>query len=151
MTTNGMVFCCGCGGQIHSTALTCPQCGAPQQALGSVEPRVMVDNGVVWVLAFAPLIGYFFEYIVAYVVSDSEFQAEMAMQESSYWFITLLLNVGLSFLDEKRLEKAGCDTNKFKGMVWLVPVYLYQRAQALHHSLAYFITWLVCFALIMFA
>src|SRR5690242_9215362 len=26
----GMVFCRGCGKQIHSSAPTCPQCGAPQ-------------------------------------------------------------------------------------------------------------------------
>lgn len=26
----GMVFCRGCGKEIHSTAPTCPQCGAPQ-------------------------------------------------------------------------------------------------------------------------
>ncbi|MFO1353881.1 MAG: hypothetical protein U1E88_05305 [Acinetobacter sp.] len=34
---------------------------------------------------------------------------------------------------------------KFKGMVWLVPVYLFQRAKALDQSLAYFIVWIVCF------
>ena len=26
----GMVFCRGCGKEIHETAITCPQCGAPQ-------------------------------------------------------------------------------------------------------------------------
>jgi hypothetical protein len=28
-----MVFCRGCGGQIHVTAHTCPSCGAPQQVV----------------------------------------------------------------------------------------------------------------------
>ncbi|WEN14695.1 NINE protein [Rhodanobacter sp. AS-Z3] len=32
----GMVFCRGCGKEIHSTAVTCPQCGAPQ---GNVVPQ----------------------------------------------------------------------------------------------------------------
>jgi hypothetical protein len=27
---SGMVFCRGCGKQIHSSAKTCPHCGAPQ-------------------------------------------------------------------------------------------------------------------------
>jgi uncharacterized membrane protein YhaH (DUF805 family) len=27
---SGMVFCRGCGGEIHSTAPLCPKCGAPQ-------------------------------------------------------------------------------------------------------------------------
>lgn len=149
---SGMVFCRGCGAQIHATAPSCPQCGALQQkASEATQPGAAVDNGVVWVLAFAPLIGYLLEYVVAYLVNSNEWRAEAAMQGGSYWYITLLLNIGLSFLDEKRLEKAGCDTSKFKGMVWLVPVYLYQRAQALHHNLAYFITWVVCFVLILFA
>lgn len=149
---NGMVFCRGCGGQIHSTAASCPQCGALQgDVVELAQPGVVVDNGVVWVLAFAPLIGYLLEYIVAYAVNGNEWQAELAMQGKSYWFVTLLLNIGLSLLDEKRLDKSGCDTSKFKGMVWLVPVYLYQRARALRHSLAYFVTWVVCFVLIMFA
>ena len=26
----GMVFCRGCGKEIHETAITCPSCGAPQ-------------------------------------------------------------------------------------------------------------------------
>lgn len=28
----GMMFCHGCGNQIHSTAPACPQCGAPQRS-----------------------------------------------------------------------------------------------------------------------
>jgi hypothetical protein len=27
----GMVFCRGCGKELHETAITCPQCGAPQR------------------------------------------------------------------------------------------------------------------------
>jgi uncharacterized membrane protein YvbJ len=32
----GMVFCRGCGKELHETAPTCPQCGAPQGNLNSV-------------------------------------------------------------------------------------------------------------------
>ena len=34
-------------------------------------------------------------------------------------------------------------------MVWLIPVYLYQRAKVLNQNLAYFIVWIVCFALML--
>ena len=34
----GMVFCRGCGKQIHETAVTCPKCGAPQGGPAGVTP-----------------------------------------------------------------------------------------------------------------
>ncbi|WP_147694705.1 DUF4339 domain-containing protein [Vogesella mureinivorans] len=108
-----------------------------------------ISNTIVWILAFAPLIGYFIEWFVAGVIySENQFAAEIAMANGKYWFITLALNIILSLADEKHLKNAGHNTEKFKGWVWLVPVYLYQRAQATKQSLAYFITWIVCFILI---
>lgn len=106
-----------------------------------------IGNGVVWTLAFAPLIGYILESVFAYAVNNSDSAADAAMSDSKYWFITLALNVGLSYFDEGRLNRAGYDTGKFKAMAWLVPVYLYKRAKALNQSLGYFIVWMVCFIL----
>lgn len=106
-----------------------------------------VNNTIIWVLAFAPLIGLFLEAVFAFTVNGSDGAAEAAMDNSKYWFITLALNIGLSYLDENRLRRAGWDTRRFKGMTWLVPVYLYKRAKALNQHLAYFIVWLVCFAI----
>jgi hypothetical protein len=91
-----------------------------------------INNTVVWVLAFAPIIGFVFEKAVVGIP-----------------FITLILNIALSYLDEKRLRKAGHNTDKFKGWIWLVPVYLYQRAKILNQNLAYFIVWIVCFVLVL--
>ena len=85
---------------------------------------------------------------MAYMVHSSEYRAEQAVASGHFIFITLILNIALSFLDEKRLKKAGTDTSTFGGWVWLVPVYLYQRSQALKQNLAYFIVWVVCFLLI---
>lgn len=34
-----MVYCRGCGQQIHETAIQCPKCGAPQAMLESKVPR----------------------------------------------------------------------------------------------------------------
>ena len=73
------------------------------------------------------------------------------MANSKYWFVTLGLNIALAFFDEKRLKNAGHNTDKFKGWVWLVPVYLYQRAKATKQNLAYFIVWIVCFVLVLFS
>ncbi|KZZ29387.1 hypothetical protein A3754_22835 [Alcanivorax sp. HI0083] len=96
------------------------------------------------------MIGLILESIVAGVAYDgNEYRIEQALSNAEFWYITLALNIALSFWDEKRLEQSGIDTSKFKGITWLIPVYLYQRAQALKHNLAYFIVWLVCFALML--
>lgn len=107
-----------------------------------------IDNTLIWVLAFAPIIGLFLEYVVAGAqYGGNEYLVALAVKSNKYWFITLALNIGLAFFDEKRLKKAGHNTDKFKGWVWLVPVYLYQRAKATKQNLAYFIVWMVCLVL----
>ena len=111
-----------------------------------------VNNTIVWVLAFAPLIGLFLEsFVAAIAYGGNEYRWERAMANSEFWYITLILNVALSYGDEKKLEKSGIDTDKFKGMVWLVPVYLYQRAKALGQNMAYFAVWIVCFLVMLAA
>ena len=37
---SGMVFCRGCGKEIHETALTCPHCGAPQRGVHPGKSKV---------------------------------------------------------------------------------------------------------------
>ncbi|RUS67247.1 hypothetical protein CUZ56_01190 [Saezia sanguinis] len=119
-----------------------------------------VNNTWIWILAFAPLIGYTLEWFVAGAVAGFKYQgqsylveahAERAMQQNSYWYITIILNLALSFWDERKLKLAGIDTTRFKGWVWLIPVYMYQRAYALKQNLAYFIVWLICFVIILLA
>ncbi len=113
-------------------------------------PGGRVKNTVVWILALAPLVGYFLEWLVAGAVHEgNEFAAHIAMGEKRYWFVTVGLNLFLSVLDERRLRKAGHDTEDFKGWVWLVPVYLYQRAKATRQNLAYFMVWIACFAVVL--
>lgn len=121
--------------------------------LGKVVPPPIsgkhVNNTIVWVLAFAPLIGFLFEVFVSFMIDGSGDAGAAAIDNDKYWYITLALNIGLSYFDEKRLGQAGWDTSKFKGMTWLVPVYLFKRAKVLNQSLAYFIVWLACFAISM--
>lgn len=94
-----------------------------------------VSNGLVWTLAFAPLIGEFIAGLFAGATHSSI---------NKFWWVTLALNIGLSLLDERKLKAAGHDTKKMGG-AWIVPVYLYKRSQVLKHNLAYFIVWVACF------
>ena len=100
-----------------------------------------VDNTIIWVLAFAPLIG---------VILEGFFSGLTGIPETALWFITLMLNVILGYADEKKLKAAGHDTSKM-GAAWLVPVYLFKRAKILKHNYAYFIVWCVLFGLLLIA
>lgn len=108
-----------------------------------------INNTVVWFLAFAPLIGYFLEFFIAGAIHGSEWKAEQEVSNGTYFYITLILNIGLSYYDEKSLTKAGHNTDKFKGMTWLVPVYLFQRAKNLNQNMSYFAVWTILFILIL--
>lgn len=108
-----------------------------------------VNNTIIWVLAFAPFIGYLLEYFLAGMLNGNRRLADLAMESSKYWYVTLALNIGLSYYDEHKLKLAGHDTSKFKGLAFIVPVYLYQRAQALKQNLAYFIVWIACFVVVL--
>ena len=96
-----------------------------------------VKNNVIWVLAFAPIIGSFSQSLLSFLTGISI---------ETFWFVTLILNVLLCSLDEKKLKAAGHDTSEM-GFFWLVPVYLFKRAKVLNQNFAYFIVWCVCFGL----
>ena len=115
---------------LSSTEFAAAFADTPPPLSGSAIP-----NGLVWTLAFAPLIGAFLGGLLA---------GMMRMSPNSFWWVTLVLNIGLSLADEKRLKAAGHDTVKM-GAAWIVPVYLYKRAQVLSQSLSYFYAWVICF------
>lgn len=121
---------------LHQTPLASSFADEPPPLTGAAIP-----NGLVWVLAFAPLIGEFTAGLIAGITNTDI---------DSYWWVTLALNIVLSLMDERRLKAAGHDTKKMGG-AWLVPVYLYKRSRVLKHNLAYFIVWVVCFVLIVAA
>lgn len=100
-----------------------------------------VNNTIVWILAFAPIIGINIEsFLVALFHS----------QTNTFWMITIALNIVLSLLDERKLNAAGHNTRALGlGSAWLVPVYLFKRAKALKQNLAYFIVWVVSFCFIL--
>lgn len=116
-------------------------------------PASKVSNVLVWILALAPIIGLLLEAMIGGAMAPSDDMAELAgaiaVKSGQYWWVTLLLNIGLSILDERRLKKAGIDTSAFGKLVFIVPVYLFKRAKTLGHSPAYFWTWIGMFALSM--
>ncbi|WP_151996107.1 DUF4339 domain-containing protein [Buttiauxella massiliensis] len=106
-------------------------------------PGHRIPGGVVWTLAFAPFIGYALELWTAGLSGMGFEEAYDAVSGGQYWFITLLLNISLGYLDERRLRKAGVDTTAFGKLAWLVPFYLWRRAKSLGQKSAYFWVWLV--------
>jgi uncharacterized membrane protein YhaH (DUF805 family) len=80
---SGMVFCRGCGGEIHSTAPLCPKCGAPQQLVRT--ERINYGFGSVVALCFNRYVQF----------SGRSPRAE-------YWFFALfttLISIGASVVD----------------------------------------------------
>ena len=100
-----------------------------------------VDNTMVWILAFMPILGSIAEYIVA--------DAFDAWGNGSLWVVTFLLNVLFSYFDDKKLRAAGYDTKKL-GSYWAVPVYLFKRAKMLIQPPSYAIVWVVTFVVMLF-
>ena len=52
----GMVFCRGCGKEIHETAPACPHCGAPQAVPAAADGKRSIGKligwGLVWTFVF---------------------------------------------------------------------------------------------------
>lgn len=158
----GAAFCTYCGAST-APAYTAPASAAGTPAPGEANPSgnpinnliakaqgagARVDDRLVWLLAVMPLLGEIVEHFVAGMIYGDTLTAVVAARGGHFWWVTLAINIALCWKDEKNLRQSGVDTSTFGKMIWLIPVYLYQRAKALNHSLAYFITWCVCFALL---
>jgi len=118
-------------------------------------PSHTINNGVVWLLALAPILGLMLQSFVAGVLASSAYSAEaevsQALQSGRFWYLTLLLNIGLSLLDLQRLKAAGVDTRAYGRVVFLVPVYLWKRARSLHQQPITFWVWSAAFVLSLLA
>ena len=73
----GMVYCRGCGQQIHETAPSCPHCGAPQ---GGLAPASVAGRRTSW------------EAIVSLILG---IVAMLAMLDDSEWDLETCLGVGM--------------------------------------------------------
>jgi TM2 domain-containing membrane protein YozV len=93
-----MVFCRGCGKEIHESAVACPHCGAPQRAPGQGKSKVVAGVlalflggigvhrfylgqwwGIFYLLfcwTLIPSIVAFVEAIVFFVTDDADWNAK---------------------------------------------------------------------------
>ena len=111
----------------------------------TTSPGAFVSNVAVWFLAFAPLIGAFSEGVLASIFNNgSPYNTLIGLTTGYYFLFTIALNMGLYYLDERGLKKAGIDPKAFKGH-WLIPTYLYARSKALGHNVAYTVIWSLSF------
>lgn len=132
----GDLKCSTCGGDDYTSIFGAPAGIVDTQA----DPKNLpISNTLAWIIAVLPLLGLIIENAVAVATGAAL---------SDVWWITLALNVALSWWDASKITPWFPSFNSSWG--FLIPVYLYKRAKLLQHSLAYFVTWLVCFAILVF-
>lgn len=112
----------------------------------STEPPPLkgedINNTLVWILAFTPILGTLLEYIIA---------GAIGVASGSLWFITTILNTILCIIDERKIKKAGYNTKEM--LVWaifFIPVYLFRRAHLLKQKSIYAIVWCITFVIMIF-
>jgi GYF domain 2 len=110
-------------------------------------PAALVNNSIVWFVAFIPLV-----VAIAEVILTPQYYVELhivtAPKVQIPWFIIWPINAALCLWDDRILRKAGYST---KAMAWfavlLVPVYLFMRAKKLKQRPYYGFVWIACFAI----
>lgn len=115
-------------------------------------PNYRLNNTVVWFLAFAPLLGFMLESVIAILIYGRRglgYSLYQLLFTHPFWYLSVILNIALSYHDEHSLKKAGIDTDGYGAMAWLVPVYLWRRAKALGQTPSYFWVWVILFGIIM--
>lgn len=169
-----MSFCTNCGKELEKNIKFCPNCGKENEIVQSVQtqfngyqnsknynnyqpnqqnyynpqnfqqPPVMNNNRqlqldkskndlLAWLMATVPITGIILGIFLPF----------------GGW-TCFILNVILGCIDNESLKKQGVNTSEFGGLIFLVPYYLYKRAQKLNDDLSYFIAWIVLFAISIF-
>lgn len=158
-----MSFCVNCGKETGVGDNFCIECGTPTGKRDSYTQDKNVEtspsiknkklfkrsdfldnlftnvNDLVWVLAFAPLIGMALEFMVMFCVGVSGV---------SMWYITLILNVVICGFDLYLLKRDELDVSGIEKIFIFIPVYLYKRAKLLDETKAYVVVWCVNFLLV---
>jgi hypothetical protein len=99
-----------------------------------------VNNTVVWLWAFAPLIP-----INAILLA---IDIPVTSQSKLMWSIGFAINMVFWMLDGHQVQRAGHNRDGWGSWgIFVVTVYLFIRAARLKQSNGYAIVWLVCFAL----
>jgi len=97
----GMVFCRGCGKEIHETAPTCPHCGAPQRAVEGLGGRrsiaKLIGWGFVWAMVFWATSLFLLGAIVG-AMNPQDAVAAGSKAGESMGGLFLLIAIGLSIV-----------------------------------------------------
>lgn len=99
-----------------------------------------VKNGLAWAIAFAPLTGAILQAFIG---------GASGIHPDKLWMVTLALNLSLCAADEKGLKNSGHAAPN-AGWAFLIPVYLYQRANKLKQPQTYFFVWWAVFFVTLF-
>jgi len=92
-----------------------------------------VNNKFIWGVVGVPVVGSFLSFLAGLDLTG----------------LCFLANVGLCFLDEKKLKSAGHKAPS-SGWVLLIPVYLWKRANLLGQKKRYFWGWIAALLLSLF-
>ena len=101
-----------------------------------------VDNSIVWTIAFVPLVASFVKGLLV---------VEYHSPQANFWWVALVLNIILCTVDLRKLHNAGYNTDgMLLGALFLIPLYLFQRARRLNQNNAYAFVWLITFFISLF-
>ncbi|NIF19296.1 DUF4190 domain-containing protein [Pantoea sp. Cy-639] len=82
-----MVYCRGCARQLHETAPTCPQCGAPQHAVSPTKPA---SDDSSWMAVVSLILGIL---CVLALFDDSDWDADALLGTGLFAMTGMLLGI----------------------------------------------------------
>lgn len=115
---------------------------APVMTEPPALPASAVDDTLAWILVALPL-------VAALIEAGTGWKGPMI---AGWPIAPIAANWLISALDERRVRRSGVSDGSITlgRWIWLVPVYLYQRARALKGPKYYFLAWLASFAASLF-
>jgi hypothetical protein len=115
------------------------------ESLPPPVPAALVNNSLVWIVAFIPLITAIAEAALTGPSPNYLGYTIPAPKVHIPWFVIWPIYAGICLWDDRILRKSGYST---RAMAWfavlLVPVYLFMRAKKLKQRPYYGFVWIVC-------
>lgn len=91
-----MVFCRGCGKEIHEEAPMCPHCGAPQHLVAKKSTFALILFGIVWTFVFWFLFLIITGFIMGLLGYADNAQSTGEMMALPYMITAAILSVYLT-------------------------------------------------------
>lgn len=96
-----MVFCRGCGKEIHETAQSCPNCGAPQYNVNNRTTGKLIGFGIVWSIVIWVGLLFATGFIVGMSNPENAQEAGRKIGESMggiYFLIAIIISTTLTVM-----------------------------------------------------